>query len=422
MSSAILPPLPESLLDLRPVLVGTAARLAYGGAPLHQPPEVYVEGRADALPGAPDPEAPGWSRVGPWRVRAVDSVPDALEARGLSLDAFGVGPGGEIIDPLGGFDDLGEGRWRMPSKEAFQRCPELVVRVIALASEMQFHIEDSFVNGLNDYAAGVFNAERNALRIALTQLLVGRRPSLALQLLARTQVLHYALPEVATLIGLHKSSRYHHKDVWRHTKTVVMQAVPQPRIRWAALLHDIGKPQTRSFEAPATVHFFRHDDLGAYMFEGIAERLKFPPAQAERIRALIQYHLRANLYGSNWSDAAVRRFAKEIGDLMKDLLLLSRADVTSKRRGRRREAMYNLHELQTRLAAVARIDAERKHSIPKGLGRYIISDLGIAPGPKVGELRRVCEAAVRAGTLPESAGIPDCIEYLRVTMKEGGAE
>jgi hypothetical protein len=123
------------------------------------------------------------------------------------------------------------------------------------------------------------------------------------------------------------------------------------------------------------------------------------------VQRLVLFHLRANLYLPTWTDAAIRRFAAEIGDTLEALLHLSRADVTSKRVGRRREAIANLHHLRTRVTEIEQADAARAPCVPKGLGAEIIRRLGIPAGPEIGILRRACEDAVRRGELPNDAEV-----------------
>ncbi len=424
MQPARLPALPPGLTGLAPVYVGAAARIHRGGSALHQPPELWVRCAQPALRAAcpelaPDEASPEHWRVGEWRVRAVEDVEAALLERGVPLDAFAVAPDGTVIDPLGGLPDLASGRIRVPEKGRLEADPSLLVQTLALSSELARPLEEEGLATLADAAGLVLRADRHRLREALTRLLLGRRPAAGLQVLRRTGLLPLVLPEVSALVDFHKSSLHHHKDVWRHTLQVVMQAVPRPEIRWAALLHDIAKTHTRSYAPGKKVHFFRHDELGALMVEGILARLRFPEALGERIRVLVLHHLRANLYDPAWSDSAVRRFAAEMGDVLPDLLALSRADVTSKRVGRRREAMHHLRDLAVRVAAVKAQDAARKPVVPKGLGTAIIRDLRVAPGPRVGDLRRACEEAVRAGDLGADPTVEACVAWLRDNALEG---
>lgn len=406
-----------ALEPLNRVWVGGVARAALGVRRGHAPAELLVEATLDEIRAL----LPRASALGPDALQVagvhVQAAPDGLEAglrrRGVLLDAVGLRPDGGFLDPLGGRAALAEERldWVTPVDEPSAALVGL--RVLALASELGVAPSPAHLEALSDSPAAVLRADREQVRETLTGLLVGRRPAEALDVLERTRILNFVLPEVAALVDFHRSSRFHHKDVWDHTCTVVRQAVPRPIIRWAALLHDIAKPYTRTYEPPREVHFFHHDELGAAMFDGLAARLRFPEVQATRIRALISNHLRANLYVRTWSESAVRRFGLEMGDLFDDLMHLSRADVTSKRAGRRREAIANLYDLRVRLARLQVEDALRKPQVPKGLGAAIISQLGVAPGPLVGDLRRVCEDAVRAGELPAAPEIDACIRFLR---------
>lgn len=411
-----LPPIPQSLIPFDPLLVGTAARLALGGNSVHQRPTLWVTASAAAVRAA-DPDAtvaddPAHLRVGEWRVRAVQTpYAELLAERPVTLDALGQRLNGDIIDPVGGLADLRARTLKIHGDISAQ--PADVVDVLALASELAITPCNAVSATVAEFAGNTLRADRHRLRRALTRLLVGQRPSEALQWMADTGVLPLVLPEAAALIGFHRSSRFHHKDVWAHTRQVVKQAVPRVTVRWAALLHDIGKVHTRSFGPKRTVHFLLHDELGAIMSEGVLTRLHFPKGLATRIERLVRLHLRANLYVSAWSDAAIRRFTAEAGPALEELLLLSRADVTSKRTGRRRQAMYQLHELQSRVDAVRAADEARVPRVPKGLGKAIITDLGIKPGPAIGDLRQLCDAAARDGRLPAAPSIDECIAFLR---------
>jgi poly(A) polymerase len=402
---------------LRWCWVGAAARAHLGFRAVRSRAELLVETEAATLDDLfPD----AWTRSDGSRLGAdcvVRSAPDGLEAalvgRGVRVDAVGVLPDGTVLDPLDGRRalealDLG---FRVSGLETQDGA--LGLRVLAVASELATAPSAAFLGSVTENAGAVLKAPAPLVFDLLDRLLLGRRPAEALDALERTRLLGFTLPEVAALVGLHRTSRFPHKDVWEHTRIVVKQAIPRPEIRWGALLHDIGKPWTRTFEPPRTVHFLQHDDLGAAMLPGVALRLEFPTDLAARVRRLVQLHLRANLYAPAWTDAAIRRFTGEIGEDFDDLLHLSRADVTSKRAGRRREAIANLHHLRTRVESLVVADEARAPCVPKGLGLEIMRQLGVSPGPEVGLLRRACEDAVRRGELPNDAEVGVYIDYLR---------
>ncbi len=135
---------------------------------------------------------------------------------------------------------------------------------------------------------------------------------------------------------------WRHKDVWKHTKQVVRQAVPRIEVRWSALFHDIGKVRTRTISPGGEVHFFGHAEVGARMFDKMNRREKLFSAEETlraEIRFLVLHHLRASQYDGSWTDSAVRRFAREMGPHLEDLLCLSRADITTKRPEKKRRGI-----------------------------------------------------------------------------------
>ncbi len=177
------------------------------------------------------------------------------------------------------------------------------------------------------------------IRDELEPLLVGRGVHLALQWLHETGLLAIWLPELEATVNFSQEAGRRHKDVWEHTKQVVRQAVPRPAVRWAALLHDIGKVHTRAFLPDGGVTFHRHSEVGARMFHDTARRFVFDRPVKQKLRFLILHHLRPGQYEASWTDSAVRRFDRELTEHLTDLLDLSRADITSARPGKRQAAL-----------------------------------------------------------------------------------
>jgi len=240
----------------------------------------------------------------------------------------------------------------------------------------------------------------------LTPALCSPHPQLVLQWLLDCGWLERLLPELLATVALSQEGGRRHKDVWEHTKTVVMQAVPRPVVRWAAVLHDIGKVTTRRFTDQGRVTFYGHSEEGVRMFtEGPALRIGFSPEMSARIEFLILHHLRPGQYESSWGDPAVRRFYREMGEGLTDLLDLSRADITSRRPGRRRACLARISELSRRIHELREHDA-RPAPLPAGLGRVLMAKVGLAPGPALGKLRgeleRLCvEGVIEGGREPD---------------------
>jgi poly(A) polymerase len=249
-------------------------------------------------------------------------------------------------------------------------------------------------------------------RQAIELVIMGPFAAQALQWLHDAGALAVLLPELEATVDFSQEAGRRHKDVWEHTKQVVTQAPERPLVRWAALLHDIGKVSTREFLPDGRVTFHRHAELGARMFPPIARRLGFERGDRQKIQALILHHLRANAYETGWTDAAVRRFDHEMGDLLEDLVGLSRADVTSARPGRKQEAARNVESLVQRILAVRELDA-RVPPLPPGVGNAIMEAFKLAPSRRVGELRKLCEEAIERGELSERQPSEYYVDYLR---------
>lgn len=238
------------------------------------------------------------------------------------------------------------------------------------------------------------------VRSRLDRVMMGRDPEGGLDALLAAGALDAMLPEVSAMVGF-GDGEWRHKDVWKHTKQVVRQAVPRIEIRWAALLHDIGKVKTRSISATGEVHFFGHAEVGARMFDRMERRMRlFTKDESLRgsVRFLILHHLRAAQYEESWTDSAVRRFAREMGGNLDDLLCLSRADITTKRPEKKRRGLQNISNLAERIRKLAAEDAIVP-PLPGGVGDEIMKAFGIPPSRLVGELKRSLELAIEAGEI-----------------------
>ena len=191
------------------------------------------------------------------------------------------------------------------------------------------------------------------LRSRLDRVMLAKDPEAGLDALLASGALDVLLPEVKNLVGF-GDGEWRHKDVWKHTKQVVRQAVPRLEVRWAALFHDVGKVKTRSISPEGEVHFFGHAEVGARMFDKLTRRLPLfvgDAALESAVRFLILHHLRANQYEGDWTDSAVRRFAREMGGHMDDLLCLSRADITTKRPERKKKGLEQITSFRVATSA-----------------------------------------------------------------------
>ena len=207
---------------------------------------------------------------------------------------------------------------------------------------------------------------------------------------------------------------WRHKDVWKHTKQVVRQAVPRLEVRWASLFHDIGKVKTRSIDPHGKVHFLGHAEVGTRMFDKLERRLGMfspEPSLRETVRFLILHHLRANQYDPSWTDSAVRRFARELGAHLDDLLCLARADITTKRPEKKRKGLNQIEELAGRIRQLAAEDAKLP-PLPSGVGDEVMKAFGIPPSRKIGEIKKLLEEAIAKGEIEERLPCEAYVEFV----------
>ncbi|HUQ04947.1 MAG TPA: HD domain-containing protein [Kofleriaceae bacterium] len=249
----------------------------------------------------------------------------------------------------------------------------------------------------HEMADSVRAASPADVRAAIGEMLMGREVDHGLEWLKVTGLIAIVFPELEATADLVQETGRQHKDVWGHTKQVVKQSVRRPLVRWAALLHDIGKVPTRTFTAEG-VHFHGHAEVGARMFDGVSRRLPFDRDARRAIRFLVRHHLRSNQYSDQWSDSAVRRFHREMAPHLVDLLDLSRADITSKRPGRRKQILEQIHALNERMERLAEEDAKLP-PLPGGVGNAIMDVFKLPPSRLIGDLKKYLEEQVSTGAL-----------------------
>jgi poly(A) polymerase len=290
-----------------------------------------------------------------------------------------------------------------------------VARLVATESRLP---DPVITQAARAVAPGLLQLGPDRLRTGIEAVIMSHGLDLGLQWMHDSGVLAAVLPELEATVDFSQEAGRRHKDVWEHTKQVVRQSVPTPAVRWAALLHDVGKVPTRVLLDDGRVTFHRHAEIGARMFDPIAKRLGFDRSFRQKVRFLILHHLRANAYEPGWTDAAVRRFDHEMGGELDDLLDLSRADVTSRRPGRRQEAVANIHALKERILAIRELDA-RIPPLPPGLGNAIMDAFALPPSRRIGDIRKLCQDAVERGELEERRDADYYVDYLRRTGVTG---
>ena len=263
--------------------------------------------------------------------------------------------------------------------------------------------------------------DAKAVRARLDRVVMGEDPERGLDELLEAGALAALFPEVHAMVGF-GDGEWRHKDVWKHTKQVVRQAVPRLEVRWASLFHDIGKVKTRSISPDGKVHFLGHAEVGTRMFDKLDRRLGLflpEPSLKDTVRFLVLHHLRANQYSPDWTDSAVRRFARELGAHLDDLLCLARADITTKRPEKKRKGLQQIEELQQRITMLADEDA-RVPPLPTGIGDAIMTAFGLPPSRKIGEVKKALEDIVQTGELAPAQPAEAYVEFVRANRERFG--
>ena len=297
------------------------------------------------------------------------------------------------------FEEQPEAELGTRAREAVRTRPQVIFEAAAAISEGGRLPPAALTRACQEELGLLADLPPDAVREGIESCLLGRDVDRALEWLREVGAVALLLPELEATRDLAQEAGRRHKDVWEHTKLVVKQAVRRPAVRWAALLHDIGKVPTRTFTKNG-VHFHGHAEVGARMFDKMSRRLPFDRAMRLKIRFLIRHHLRSNQYSSDWTDNAVRRFGREMDAHLTDLLDLSRADITSRRPGRRRFLLRQISELSQRVESLRELDA-RVPPLPKGVGTAIMEYFQVPPSRRIGELKEALEAAIERGEIEE---------------------
>ncbi|MBM4370726.1 MAG: HD domain-containing protein [Deltaproteobacteria bacterium] len=340
-------------------------------------------------------------------------LPAELAEREVTVNAMAMDLRGRLVDPFGGAADLAAGLLR-PLGSLDRIFRERPLNILKVAKNAAFHRLEPSPEVL---AAATRDTDRlldlppSGWRPEFERMLLNRFPDLGFRFLERCGALRFLVPELQLLVGFEQSCPVHHKDIYAHTLAVIRQAKPVPSVRWAALIHDLGKYWTRSVARDGEVHFFRHEEVSALLGTGILARFGVEARLAERVDFLVRAHSRITLYSDEWTESAIRRLIKETDPHLADLLALARADITSRREDRVEEVKRLSRELEERIEEVRQKDAYVP-PLAKGFGQLIIDHFGLEPGPVVGQLKRRLEEAIDAGRLPRDQPPEAYLEFL----------
>ncbi|MEU8223396.1 CCA tRNA nucleotidyltransferase [Kribbella sp. NPDC048915] len=326
-----------------------------------------------------------------------DSLEGDLARRDFAMNAMAVRlPSRQFVDPYGGLEDIAHQRIRTPGtpEDSFSDDPLRMMRAARFAAQLNFRPDPAVVTAMTAMADRITIVSAERVRDELEKLICSDHPRIGLDLLVSTGLADHVLPELPALRAM-KDEHRRHKDVYEHSLTVLEQAIDlEPRlsvptpdfvVRFASLIHDIGKPKTLRFEGDRKVTFHHHDVVGAKLARKRMKALRFSNEQIDQVSKLIELHLRFHGYGEGeWTDSAVRRYVRDAGDQLERLHILTRADCTTRNRRKAealRAAYDDLEDRIARLQAQEELDALR----PDLDGNQIMEILDIPPGREVGE-------------------------------------
>jgi poly(A) polymerase len=308
-----------------------------------------------------------------------------LSRRDFTINAMAILlPGGEFEDPFGGLKDLAAKRIDTPLEPevAFSEDPLRMLRAARFGATLEMQPTPRVIDAIERMhdRLSIISAER--IRDELDKLLLADRPSIGLDLIVETGLAEEFLPELLAL-RLEQDPVHKHKDVLRHTYAVVENTELDLVLRLAALMHDFGKPKTRSI-TPEGVQFHSHDVVGARIAEERLRALRYPSETVHAVRDLVWMHMRFHTYGMGWTDGAVRRYVRDAGPLLDRLNQLTRADCTTRNPQRAAHLRALQNELEERIARLA--EEENLQALRPPLdGNEVIEHLGLKPGREIGE-------------------------------------
>lgn len=332
------------------------------------------------------------------------SLEEDLRRRDFTINALARDPlNGHIIDLFGGRQDLEAHVLRAVGDEPdkrFDEDPLRLLRAVRFAAQLNFTIESETRSSIERQAAKLQKISRERIRDEMNKLLLSAHPARGIDLLVELGLMEWIIPEVMELRGVSQNPQLRApatKDVYSHVLRVIERSSRRMATRWSALLHDIAKPRTKSVE-DNKVHFFGHEDVGAYMARDILKRLHFDRDFIESISRIVRLHMRANAYTSDWTDGAVRRLMLDCGDDLADLLDLSRADITSYRVDKVARAAARVTELGERCQRLQE-EAERVPLKSPLDGNELMALFDRGPGPWLRPLKEHLLGLVIDGAL-----------------------
>lgn len=314
---------------------------------------------------------------------------------------------GELYDKFSGLEDIKKKIIKTPLDpyKTFDDDPLRIMRAFRFAAQLEFDIDSSILEAAEAMADRLKIVAQERITDEFLKILASPKPSVGLMYMHQTKVLEIVFPEIAEMEGVEQRKDHHHKDVFLHTLMVVdnVSAVTDPEasiwLRFAALVHDIAKPQTKKFVDGIGWTFHGHEELGARMMKNIFNRMKLPHTKLPYVEKLVRLHLRPiALVDDQVTDSAIRRFIVAAGDDLEDLITLCRADITSKNQSKVNKYLRNYEKVMNRVHEVLEKDKLRAFQSPVR-GDVIMEVCGLKPSKKVGEIKSAIEEAILDGKI-----------------------
>ena len=309
----------------------------------------------------------------------------------MALELTGDAP--EFIDPFNGLQDLAKRLLRTPvlPDDSFTDDPLRMMRAARFASQLDFEIDPDALLSITALAGRITVVSAERIRDEFIKIMTSSNPRVGITILVDTGLAQIILPEIPKL-RLEIDEHHHHKDVYEHSITVLEQAIMLEErlggvnliIRLAALLHDIGKPKTRNLIEGGGVSFHHHEVVGARLVKKRLQELRFDSHTIEAVETLTALHLRFHGYGDGeWSDAAVRRYVRDAGDLLGHLHVLTRADCTTRNKAKASMLSKTYDSLEARITIL--MEQEELSKIRPDLdGAQVMAILNLKPSREVG--------------------------------------
>lgn len=338
------------------------------------------------------------------------TLEDDQNRRDFTINALGISLNsktfGDLIDPFDGVKDIKRKIIRTPLEPGitFSDDPLRMMRAIRFASQLNFDIAPDTFDAITEMAKRIEIVSQERITDELNKIILSPVPSYGFNLLFQSGLLKIIFPEMVKLYGVEVIKGKSHKDNFYHTLQVLDNTAKVSDdlwLRWAAILHDIAKPATKRFFPKVGWTFHGHEDLGARWVKGIFKRLKLPlDSKMRSVTNLVKLHLRPiALAKDGITDSALRRLLVDAGDDLEHLMMLCRADITSKDPNRVKRYLGNFDKVEQMLIELEERDKLRNFQ-PVISGEIIMETFGLQPSKEVGELKSVIREAILDGIIP----------------------